>query len=480
MVAWSCDTLVALSDATNGGPVLLGKNSDRPAFDSQPLRFHPRRRPAGRLALAYVEVPDTAESYAHLGGSPYWCWGHEIGLSEHGVAIGNEALFTRDLASNVAAARGGEAVRPGILGMELVRLGLERGRTAEQAVGVMTDLVERYGQWGSGVPCRSAADGAYDNSYLVADAREAWVLETSGRRWVAKRVERGTWAVSNQPTIRTDWDDASTDLVEHAIGRGWWPRDGEVGFDFARAYADPGTPLQASHIRLSRSRELLREATGAGGVTVRRVERILRDHYEDTFLGGPYFTAALPDFLTLCMHSHPAGFTWGNTASSSVCVLPRDGGGLPHMWWTPLTPCTGVYLPVFVDAATVPVSFTRAGSVGERGRPEDVPADGYRADSYWWRFHRLFETVRGDELGWQFDERRPAVRAAFDPLEARWAEQLPDVGKHAVGLRERGAAAEAAETLARFTADCADQAAAVLDDLLERFGDEGSGAGDEA
>lgn len=30
--------------------------------------------------------------------------------------------------------------------------------------------------------------------------------------------------------------------------------------------------------------------------------RILRDHYEGTFLGGPYFNAALPDFLTLCMH----------------------------------------------------------------------------------------------------------------------------------------------------------------------------------
>lgn len=49
-------------------------------------------------------------SYAHLGGSPYWCWGHELGLNEWGVAIGNEA-----------AARRGEAPRAGILGMELVR-----------------------------------------------------------------------------------------------------------------------------------------------------------------------------------------------------------------------------------------------------------------------------------------------------------------------------------------------------------------------
>ena len=31
------------------------------------------------------------------------------------------------------------------------------------------------------------------------------------------------------------------------------------------------------------------------------MKRILRDHYEDTFLEGPYFNPALPDFLTLCM-----------------------------------------------------------------------------------------------------------------------------------------------------------------------------------
>lgn len=473
MLPWSCDTVVALPDATNGGPVLLGKNSDRPVFDSQPLRHFGRRHGAGRLKLAYLEIPDVPEPFAHLGGSPYWCWGHEIGLSEWGVAIGNEALFTRDLAANVAAAERGDPARPGILGMELVRLGLERGRTAEHAVGVMSELVERYGQWGSGVPCSSMVEGAYDNSYLVADGHEAWVLETSGRRWVAKRIEQGTWAVSNQPTIRREWDRASEDLADHAVRSGWWPRDSRTDFDFARAFADPKTPLQASHIRLSRSRELLRDAVDAGGLTVTGIERILRDHYEDTFLDGPYFTAALPDFLTLCMHSHPAGFTWGNTASSSVCVLPPNGEGLAHMWWTPLTPCTGVYLPVFVDAGTVPARFTRAGSTGTRGRPEDVPADTFSADSYWWRFHQLFEAVRGDDLGWWFDERQPVVRAAFDPLEARWAAQLPDVEKHAMALRDRGAVTEAAETLARFTEECADEALATLDDLVERFRDEG-------
>lgn len=472
MPAWSCDTVVALPDATGGGATLLGKNSDRPVFDAQPLRYFPRRSAGGPLPLAYVEIPDSAQTYAHLGGSPYWCWGHEIGLSERGVAIGNEALFTRDLAAGVTASRGGDDVGLGILGMELVRLGLERGRDAEHAVEVMTGLLERYGQWGSGVPCAAVADGAYDNSYLVTDAREAWVLETSGRRWAAKRVERGTWAVSNQPTIRHDADRGSDDLVEHAVRSGWWPGE-RKDFDFARAYTDPGTPLQVSHVRLSRSRALLDEARAAGGVTVDRLKGLLRDHYEGTFLDGPYFTAALPDLLTLCMHSHPAGFTWGDTASSSVCVLPREGDGLPYLWWTPSTPCTGVYLPVFVDAATVPENFTRAGATASRGRPEAVAADTYAPDSYWWRFKRLLETVKGGELGWTFDRRRPVVRETFDALEERWAAQLPEVERHALDLRARGDDAAASAELARFTETCASEALHALDTVLDGFADEG-------
>jgi secernin len=72
--------------------------------------------------------------------------------------------------------------------MELVGLGLERERTAAEAMDVMTALLERHGQWGAGVPVTSPVEGAYDNSYLIAHRREAWVLETSGRRWTSRPV----------------------------------------------------------------------------------------------------------------------------------------------------------------------------------------------------------------------------------------------------------------------------------------------------
>lgn len=473
MRPWSCDTFVAMADVQPDGHVLVGKNSDRPVSDAQPLCFYPRRRASaeGKLALAYVEIDDVAESHAHVGGSPYWCWGHELGLNEWGVVVGNEALFTRDWAADVTAARAGSPLDHGILGMELVRLGLERGRTAEEALTALCSLVERYGQWGSGVPGSSPVDGAYDNSFLIADPHEAWVLETSGRRWAAKRIRNGTWAISNQPTIRTEWDRASHDLVEHAVDAGWWNSGPDRPFDFAQAYVDPGTPLQVSHIRLQRSRQLLGEMAADGGVGVDAAKRILRDHYEGTFLGGPYFNAALPDFLSLCMHSHPSEFTWGNTAASAIFVLPKDSDGLPYLWWTPVTPCTGVYLPVFVHAGGVPRELAAAGSAGRRlRRPDDAPADTYDDRSYWWRFRRLLDVVKGDDSGGMFAERQPIVRAAFDELEARWAAELPQVEKAALAANaERGRDAMA-ELLAGFTVSCARQALEVADELISRFG----------
>ncbi|MFL6045720.1 MAG: C69 family dipeptidase [Propionibacteriaceae bacterium] len=467
---WSCDTFVALPNSTGDGSMLLAKNSDRPAGECQPLRYWPRRQSsvASSVRLAYLKIPDVAQSWAHLGGSPYWCWGHELGLNEWGVGIGNEALFTRDLADHVSQSQHGQPPQAGILGMELVRLGLERATTAQEAVSTITALVAAYGQWGSGVPGRSIEQGAYDNSYLVADSREAWVIETSGYRWAARQISTGTYAISNQPTIRTEWDRASKDLIDHAVEAGWWPASDNRPFDFARAYTDPGTPLQVSHVRLQRSRHLLAEAAHLGKITFDQAARILRDHYEDTFLGGPYFTAALPDLMTLCMHDSPAGFTWGNTASSTIMVMPNASDQLPYLWWAATTPCTSVYLPIFPAAASVPKALALPAATVEVERPEDVAIASYDTQSYWWQFQKLLDHVKGDERAWMFNDRQPKVRQAFDPLQRRWVEELPDIQREAVKFLQAGNA-EGRRLLSEFTERCAGQALETCANLIAEF-----------
>ena len=86
------------------------------------------------------------------------------------MAIGNEMVFTVD---------DPRPAPPALLGMDLVRLGLERGRAApSEALDVMTALLDRHGQGGVG---DEVHDLAYWSSFLIADRTSAWVLETSGR-----------------------------------------------------------------------------------------------------------------------------------------------------------------------------------------------------------------------------------------------------------------------------------------------------------
>ncbi|GAA2614605.1 C69 family dipeptidase [Streptomyces axinellae] len=449
---WSCDTFVALPDATRGGGVLFGKNSDRPAGEAQPLRRVPAR-PAGEpLRLAYVTLDD-APTYAHVGSAPYWCWGYEMGVNEHRVAIGNEAVFTRPWAQAVAREKAGEHQQPGILGMELVRLGLERGGTAREALEVITTLLERHGQWGSAMVGVAHDEGSYDNAFVIADPREAWVLETLGRNWAARRVSSGVAPVSNELSLRTDADLTSRGLRDAATAAGW-PADRPV--DIADAFTDPGTPLQVSHIRRRRAHQLLTAAAAGPGVGIDTAKRVLRDHLEDTFLGGPTFDAARPDFHTLCMHEHPSAFTWGNTAASLVVEL-RDDAETLTLWWCPVTPCTGAYLPVPLVAEALPEAVTLP-MPGPQRDPRHHSRATHDPASVWWQWQHLLDAAK-DPGAREFTARAARLRAAFDALENGWADSLPapDADPSALAAFARTCLAEArseAEALAKeFGAD---------------------------
>lgn len=55
------------------------------------------------------------------------------------------------------------------------------------AVGVIAELLEKYGQGGSCM--EDECSFTYHNSFLVSDRKEAWLLETSGKMWAAERVK---------------------------------------------------------------------------------------------------------------------------------------------------------------------------------------------------------------------------------------------------------------------------------------------------
>lgn len=91
---------------------------------------------------------------------------------------------------------------------------------------MIAQLLEEYGQGGA---CSdSIPNFTYHNSFLLADAKEAWVFETAGQHWVAQRVVSGCRNISNSLSIETQFDKSSPHVFEFAKEKGFW--DGEVRY----------------------------------------------------------------------------------------------------------------------------------------------------------------------------------------------------------------------------------------------------------
>jgi dipeptidase len=293
-----CDTLSVIAN----GHTLFAKNSDRPPDEVQVVEAHASRSAGGTLRTQYLDIDDAGAS-AVVGSRPGWLWGFEHGVNEHGVTIGNEAVYTTAAVSTDP---------DGLIGMDLVRLGLERGATAAAAVDVMTELLARHGQSGH---CYEAG-GSYHSSFLIADPHEIWVLETAGKTWAAKGYT-GAAAISNRLTLGSDWDRASSDVAS--------------GSDFDR-WRDPGLSTGFADVRLGASRACI----SRGVTSPDELMAHLRDH------GG---REGLPpsgsddDVFTVCMHIRGAS----NTTSAMVCDL-REAA--PARIWAALgSPCVSVFVP---------------------------------------------------------------------------------------------------------------------------------------
>lgn len=403
----SCDTLVILAPHTRRSHTLFAKNSDRPPLECQPLHQVPRtrHRPGATLRCQYVEIPQVEETLAVLGSRPWWLWGFEHGVNECRVAIGNEALHTREAL--------GEA---GLLGMDLIRLGLERGRTAGEAKGVITDLIEQHGQGGSGSvgPARR-----YNNGFLIADPREAWVLHASGRHWVARRV-RDRAAISNLASIQDDWDEASEGIEAYVAERGWWRAASGERLDFRAAFENPEPRFRAE----GRYAASCRFLASTPRPDVPDLFRHLRDHYAGGTIHVPGRKDGQPEGWSVCMHPGPGVSA---TAASLVAELPDDPREPMRLWCSMAPPCTGAFLPVAFEAP-LPAALTHGG-------PDPDPA------SYWWTMKALQDAVMRDPqrltplvqeawFAWEAD----ALAAPWPDLAARQSARLAEVARKAAEL----------------------------------------------
>ncbi|MEO6124045.1 MAG: C69 family dipeptidase [Ilumatobacteraceae bacterium] len=287
-----CDSLVALAPATADGITLFAKNSDRPPGEPQIVEWSmPRVEAATRVTHITIAGHVDAEGLSAptvrcLIERPQWCWGAEHGVNEFGVAIGNHTIYT------TLDPRG---FPDALIGMDLVRLGLERATTADSALSVMTALLERYGQGGSGHDRMIVGkDKPYWSSFLIADPTDAWILETSGRTWQAERVH-DTAAVSNRTCIPS----------------------------FDAAHRHPGQPVERLiDPRLRASQAVLADRP----VSVDSIAAHLRSH-----------DSCVADGWSVCMHVNDVEAT----TSSMIAELPTTGP--PTVWMLVGSPCQHQY-----------------------------------------------------------------------------------------------------------------------------------------
>ncbi|XP_042300789.1 secernin-3 [Sceloporus undulatus] len=273
----SCDTFVALPPATHGNRIIFGKNSDRPSDEVQEIVYFPAatHSPVEKVECTYIQIEQVPKTYAVILSRPSWLWGAEMGANEHGVCIGNEAVWGKEEVCDEEA----------LLGMDLVRLGLERADTAEKAVTVIVELLDKYGQGGNCMESHMAF--TYHNSFLIADRKEAWVLETSGKHWAAEKIEEGVRNISNQLSITTKIDHEHPEVRNYATSKGWW--DGKREFDFAATYSYVNTArMTTARGRYCEGYKLLKKYEGK--ITAEIMMTILRDKESGINMEGSFMT----------------------------------------------------------------------------------------------------------------------------------------------------------------------------------------------
>jgi len=373
-----CDTMVAMPETTLSGKLLFAKNSDREPNEAHMLQIIPAAdHEAGcPLKLTYISIPQVKHTHRVLLAKPYWIWGAEMGANEHGVVIGNEALFTRTPVQK----------EPGMIGMDLLRLALERGSTAREAMDIIIRLLDEYGQGGN---CGHTHPFFYQNSFLIADPGDAWVLETSGKQWAAEHVS-GVRSISNGITIADRWDLASPGLVSEAVRRGWC-RNAE-DFDFRRCYSEPVVTYFSASAN--------RQACTMTGLTAKR-GKIDPNHLID-LLGS--HTNDGPDWspdrnlmgADVCMHVGFGPMRPNQTTGSMISELSPEG--TVHWVTGTAAPCTSLFKPVWLDA----------GMPNTGGEPGGEYAPG----NLFWQHERLHRALLED-----YPRRMAEIRTEMNAMQ---------------------------------------------------------------
>lgn len=289
----ACTNLIVTPGASTDGSTLVSYSADSYGMFGHLCHYPAAVNPKGTLRP--IHEWDTGKFLGNIAEAErtYNVIGN---INEHQVTIA-ETTFTgrEELIDTTGVMDYGS----------LIYVGLQRARTAREAIQIMTDLVAEYGYYSSG------------ESFTIADPREVWIMEMIGKGpgvkgavWVAVRVPDGYIAAhANQARIHQfPLDDKenciySPDVITFARKKKYF-NGNNSDFSFADAYA----PIDFGARRYCEARvwsfynmfskeagkKYLPYITGHSDeplplyvrpdrrLSVRDIQLAMRDHYEDT------------------------------------------------------------------------------------------------------------------------------------------------------------------------------------------------------
>jgi dipeptidase len=236
---FGCTNLIVGKKASADGSVLVSYAADSHTLYGELYHWPATDWPEGSMLEIYEW--DTGKPLGRIPQVPHTYKVNGM-MNEYQVTIGETTFGGRpELVDTTASMDYGN----------LMFIALQRSKSARRAILVMTDLVEKYGYYSEG------------ESFTIADANEAWILEMSGKGpdykgavWVAIRIpDDCISAHANQARIRQfPLDDPqnciySPDVISFARQQGYYNGTNK-DFSFADTYA----PLDFSGLRACEAR----------------------------------------------------------------------------------------------------------------------------------------------------------------------------------------------------------------------------------
>ncbi|WP_194973746.1 carcinine hydrolase/isopenicillin-N N-acyltransferase family protein [Aquiflexum lacus] len=415
-----CDTLVALPESTKNGNLIFAKNSDREPDEAQAIIKIPRMSWGQGKAVqcTFISIPQVEETFEVILSKPFHMWGAEMGINEFGLVIGNEAVFT-----NVKIPKNND----GLTGMDMLRLALERCRTAPESVKTITELLLEYGQDACGG--FKNKDFFYHNSFIIADPYEAYILETAGKSWAVKKVKNFA-TISNGLSINTDYTHLNIQDEKRSFPFSLLPKSNP--FSFSQYFSDfLYTKVGRASQRRECSGSLLEAAKGK--LTVEMAIQILQTHN----LPDPQFQSKKATTASLCMHA--TGLTNPSQTTGSMVTEVRRNS-LSTVWLTGTSmPCLSVFIPFFFGTDIL----------------KDFPQPGPESDSsLWWEAEKVHQWICKD-----YQKRK----AEFWPLAKQLQNEFLSEEKRLI------AANSDQESLGQFSKECLQNVKKLYRDFTSEF-----------